>query len=57
VNLGDPRLSAADGKKNSGREVLFYKATKWKETSRESDEIIVLKIVMQQNITGGKGLC
>ncbi|MCL5020551.1 MAG: hypothetical protein M1339_02575 [Bacteroidetes bacterium] len=34
-----------------------YKETKWKSVGRESDEAILLRMSMQQNILGGKGLC
>ncbi len=34
-----------------------YKGTKWRSAGRESDEAIVLRMSMQRNILGGKGLC
>lgn len=34
----------------------YYKATKWKRGSRVADETVVLRMRMQHNILGGKGL-
>ena len=34
-----------------------YKETKWRSVGRESDDAILLRMSMQQNILGGKGIC
>ncbi len=52
-NLGSLRLPERD----ILREGSPYKETKWEIAIKVADETVVLRMVMQQNVTGGKGLC
>ena len=50
-------LANCTGNSKPEQKDFSYKETKWKRVGRESDEAILLRMSMQQNILGGKGLC
>ena len=52
-----PTSREAVGVEGSVRKEPSYKETKGKEVGRVADETVVLMMDMEQNISGGKGLC